>query len=174
MPHAPKPMDVSCPVRGRGQGGGVIIRRDENQALRFGSRYSHNEVKIKAIERWLHSSQQQAGAHCHSVVKCKWNSPNPGCGGKAQIFVNHRNKNCIHEEIKSRLNSWNAYCHCVQNLTSSRLPLEGLHMYIWRPFEKFVDWWWLWCAAVMQREAVTIMPNCSGEGNVVVAWSSSL
>jgi hypothetical protein len=36
------------------------------------------------------------------------------------------------------------------------------------PFEKFVD-----CrqrAAVMQREAVTtVMPSCSGEGNVVVA-----
>jgi len=35
------------------------------------------------------------------------------------------------------------------------------------PFQKFVD-----CcqgAAVMQREAVTIMSNCSGGGNVVVA-----
>jgi hypothetical protein len=35
------------------------------------------------------------------------------------------------------------------------------------PFEKFVDWqqW----AAVMQREEVTVMPSCSGGGNVVVA-----
>jgi hypothetical protein len=32
---------------------------------------------------------------------------------------------------------------------------------------KFVDW--QQCAAVMQRKAVTIMPNCSGGGDVVVA-----
>jgi hypothetical protein len=32
------------------------------------------------------------------------------------------------------------------------------------PFEKFVDW----RAAVMQREEVTVMPSCSGGGNVVV------
>jgi hypothetical protein len=30
-------------------------------------------------------------------------------------------KNCIHEEIKSRLNSANAYYHLVQSLLSSRL-----------------------------------------------------
>jgi hypothetical protein len=35
------------------------------------------------------------------------------------------------------------------------------------PFEKFVDW--RQCAAVMQREALTVMPSCSGGGNVVVA-----
>jgi hypothetical protein len=40
-------------------------------------------------------------------------------------------------------------------------------MYHRGPFEKFVDW--RQCAAVMQRVAVTVMPNCSGGGNVVVA-----
>jgi hypothetical protein len=45
-------------------------------------------------------------------------------------------------------------------------------VYIRGPFEKSVDW--RQCAAVMQREAVTVMPSCSGGGNVVVAWSSSL
>jgi hypothetical protein len=39
-------------------------------------------------------------------------------------------------------------------------------------FEKFVDW--KRCVAVMQREAVTVLPSCSGAGNVVVARSSSL
>jgi hypothetical protein len=34
-------------------------------------------------------------------------------------------------------------------------------------FEKFVNW--RQCAAVMLREAATIMPSCSGGGNVVVA-----
>jgi hypothetical protein len=33
-------------------------------------------------------------------------------------------------------------------------------------FEKFVDW--RQCAAVMQKEAVTVMQNCSCGGNVVV------
>jgi hypothetical protein len=40
------------------------------------------------------------------------------------------------------------------------------------PFKKFVDWGQ--CAAVIQREAVTVVPSCSGGGNVVVARSSSL
>jgi hypothetical protein len=40
------------------------------------------------------------------------------------------------------------------------------------PFEKFVNW--RQCASVMQREAVNVMPSCSGGGNVVVACSSSL
>jgi hypothetical protein len=35
------------------------------------------------------------------------------------------------------------------------------------PFEKFVDW--RQCTAVMQREAVTLMPSCDGGGNVAVA-----
>jgi hypothetical protein len=35
------------------------------------------------------------------------------------------------------------------------------------PFEKFVEW--RQCAAVMQREAVTVMQSCCGRGNVVVA-----
>jgi hypothetical protein len=35
------------------------------------------------------------------------------------------------------------------------------------PFEKFVDW--RQCAAVTQREAVTVISSCSGGGNVVVA-----
>jgi hypothetical protein len=35
------------------------------------------------------------------------------------------------------------------------------------PFAKFVDW--RQCAAVMQREAVTVVPSCGGVGNVVVA-----
>jgi len=35
------------------------------------------------------------------------------------------------------------------------------------PFEKFVDW--RQCVAVMHREAVTVMPSCSGGDNVVVA-----
>jgi hypothetical protein len=35
------------------------------------------------------------------------------------------------------------------------------------PLEKFVNW--RQCAAVMEREAVIVMPSCSGGGIVVVA-----
>jgi hypothetical protein len=48
-----------------------------------------------------------------------------------------------------------------------RLRMPGVLSRILRkPFEKFVDW--RQCAAVMQREAVIVMPSCGG-GNVVVA-----
>jgi hypothetical protein len=43
------------------------------------------------------------------------------------------------------------------------------HVFVWvttYSFEKFVDW--RQGAAVMQREAVTVMPSCSGAGNAVV------
>jgi hypothetical protein len=36
-----------------------------------------------------------------------------------------------------------------------------------RPFDKFVDW--RQCAAVMNKETVTVMPSCNGGGSVVVA-----
>jgi hypothetical protein len=39
--------------------------------------------------------------------------------------------------------------------------------YVRGSFEKFVDW--RQCAAVMQRETVTVMPSCSGRGIVVMA-----
>jgi hypothetical protein len=47
------------------------------------------------------------------------------------------------------------------------LEISLLQIQIRGPFEKFVDW--RQCAAVMQREAVTIMSSFSGGGNVVVA-----
>jgi hypothetical protein len=47
------------------------------------------------------------------------------------------------------------------------LIAESTLSFVRVPFEKFVDWWQ--CAAVMQREAVTVNASCSGESNVVVA-----
>jgi hypothetical protein len=48
--------------------------------------------------------------------------------------------------------------------------LPWLSLVYWRylrgPFEEFVDW--RQCATVMQTEAVTVMPSCSGGDNVVV------
>jgi len=43
-----------------------------------------------------------------------------------------RNENSIQEEIKSRLKSWNACYHSVQNLLSSRLLFKNLKIEIIR------------------------------------------
>ena len=42
------------------------------------------------------------------------------------------NQNSNEDEIKSRLNSGNAYCHSVQNLLSSNLRLKNLNIKIYR------------------------------------------
>jgi len=39
-------------------------------------------------------------------------------------------------------------------------------------YEKLVDW--QQCAAVVHRETVTIMPSCSGGGNIVMALDFEL
>jgi hypothetical protein len=43
-----------------------------------------------------------------------------------------RNRNSIHEEIKSRLKSGNACCHSVQNLLSSRLLSKSTKFSVYR------------------------------------------
>jgi hypothetical protein len=64
----------------------------------------------------------------------------------------------------------------VQRATLSKwshvINIILLYLHVREPFAKFVDW--RQCAAVMRREAVTVMPSCSGGVNVVVAWFSSL
>jgi hypothetical protein len=47
-----------------------------------------------------------------------------------------------------------------------RLRHEADQLYPRGPSVKFEDW--RQCAAVMQREAVTVMPSCIGGGNVAV------
>jgi hypothetical protein len=41
-------------------------------------------------------------------------------------------QNCIHEEIRSRLNSWNTCYHAVQNLLSSRLLFRNVKIQIYK------------------------------------------
>jgi hypothetical protein len=62
---------------------------------------------------------------------------------------------------------------CIFNVRSYRNLPESLcndlcpYVLVGGTFERFVYWWQ--CAAVMQREVVTVMPSCSGGSNVVVA-----
>jgi hypothetical protein len=41
-------------------------------------------------------------------------------------------QNCIHEEIRSRLNSGNAYYHAIQNISSSRLLSRNVRIKIYK------------------------------------------
>jgi hypothetical protein len=42
------------------------------------------------------------------------------------------NQNCICKEIKTRLKSWNACCHSVQNILSSHLLSENIKTKIYK------------------------------------------
>jgi hypothetical protein len=49
-----------------------------------------------------------------------------------------------------------------------KIAIKMLSLLILREkFEKFADW--RQCAAVMQKKVVTVMPSCSGGGDVVMA-----
>jgi len=54
---------------------------------------------------------------------------------------------------------------CGEYDTDSEVILQFLN--VQGPFERFIDW--QQCTAVMQREVVTVMPSCSGGGNIAVA-----
>jgi hypothetical protein len=68
------------------------------------------------------------------------------------------------EDGGSKILYTTSWCHNPNTTTSGCvIPITD----IGGPFENFVDW--RQCAAVMQRVAVTIIPSCSGGGNIVVA-----
>jgi hypothetical protein len=56
---------------------------------------------------------------------------------------------------------FNKLFYTISNIYS-RQYFKRSHVKVRGPFEKFVDW--SQCAAVMQSEAVTVMPSCSGGG----------
>jgi hypothetical protein len=70
--------------------------------------------------------------------------------------------------VFTRARHWSlSWARWIQSAPSHHISLRFI---LRGQFERFVDW--RQCAAVMQRETVTVTPSCSG-GNVVVAWSSS-
>lgn len=54
------------------------------------------------------------------------------CGKVKKFGKTLTNKNCIHEEIKSKYNSGNACCHFVWKLLSSCLLPENINIKICR------------------------------------------
>jgi hypothetical protein len=81
----------------------------------------------------------------------------------------------ISENMNKNLNRWMlAFIPWLLFLKGQSTPRWNRHikLRVRGPFAKFVDWHQ--CSAVMQRKAVTLMPSCSGGGNVVVPWSSSV
>jgi hypothetical protein len=58
-------------------------------------------------------------------------------------------------------------CPCICDINQNQYVENLLRVNVGGPSEKFVDW--REGAAIMQREMVTVMPSCSGGGNVVVA-----
>jgi hypothetical protein len=62
--------------------------------------------------------------------------------------------------------SYSSYMESGENAPAE---VRGAIVYIFirGPFEKFVDW--RQCSGVLQREAVSVMPSCSGGGKIVVA-----
>jgi hypothetical protein len=74
-------------------------------------------------------------------------------------------------QVSETLDSSSKYAYEVIFISLSPVAGSCESVNIWGPFETFVDW--RQCAAVTQMEEVTVMPSCSGGGEVVVAWPSS-
>jgi hypothetical protein len=85
---------------------------------------------------------------------------------------------CIADKLRSSLTSlhYNKPSHLYEQLpihnVSGSVPTIAInyrikYLLIRGLFVKFVDW--QHCADVMQREAVTVMRSCSGEGDIVGA-----
>jgi hypothetical protein len=66
-----------------------------------------------------------------TVVRGKIPNPHQESNPRTPIVQPIRNQNCIHEEIKSRLNMGNAWYHSVQSL-SSYLPSKIFKIKIYK------------------------------------------
>jgi hypothetical protein len=60
---------------------------------------------------------------------------------------------------------WWALCH-LQVEAKDTKPARPIRLVNYEILEKFVDW--RQCATVIQRDAVTVTPSCSGGGNLVI------
>jgi hypothetical protein len=77
-------------------------------------------VSLHFATRWQRQSIKRANRSFEDVVKFKY------------LATTLTDQNCIHEQIKSRLNSGNACYHSVQSLLSSRLLSKNLKVKIYK------------------------------------------
>jgi hypothetical protein len=71
------------------------------------------------------------------------------------------NQNCMHEEIKSRLNSGNACCHSVHALLSSRLLSRNVNVKIYKTIILPVALYGCetWCLTVREEHSLRVIEN---------------
>jgi hypothetical protein len=70
-------------------------------------------------------------------------------------------QNCIHEEIKSRLNSGNACYHAVQNLLSSRMLSRNVKIKIYKTIilPVVLYWYETWSLTLREEHRLRVFEN---------------
>jgi hypothetical protein len=117
---------------------------------------------------------------CHIQVKYMWSVP---CTGQIFAILPLYRSNTFHLSLVHvkyiPSDPCTSQIHAIFPVyRSNTCYLSLVHVntchlsFVWGPYAKCVDW--RQYATVMQREVVTVMPSCSGGGNVVVVWSLSL
>jgi hypothetical protein len=154
-------------------GSGGISRRLLNlgtrwkRAVSFTPRplYPRGKSPRYSLDRRLGEPQSRSG-HSGCEYKnshhCPFRELNPGRAAFTLVSI----QSYSGSKPDVTLEEYFALLRCGRKI-SGAIGQHVIYCHTRGPFEKFVDWRQF--AAFMQREAVTLMPNCSGGGSVVVA-----